>query len=134
MNKIIDGFVKNPSAALGCTPALLDQKIRIEGMGLGSNFQEEDSSWGLSNRVNRCGIPVSPLQSSSFARLASGAFFRNHSCDDFLRDHQIYIFRRQPSTEEFREKLTSNHSFSADPLFEERTVQDRPGYLAVLHF
>ncbi|MDI6755909.1 MAG: hypothetical protein QME78_16140, partial [Thermodesulfobacteriota bacterium] len=47
-----DGFVKSPSAALRFTPALLDQKLRIEGIGRGSNFQEEDSSWGLSNRVN----------------------------------------------------------------------------------
>jgi len=57
------------------TPALLDQKLRIESIGRGFNFQEEDSSWGLSNRVNRCSVPASTLHSSGFARLASGAFY-----------------------------------------------------------
>ena len=72
---MIDGFVKSPSAALRFTPALLDQKLRIEGIGRGSDFQEEDCSWGLSNRVNRCSVPISTLHSSGFARLASGAFY-----------------------------------------------------------
>jgi hypothetical protein len=31
----LDGFVKSPSAALRFTPALLDQKPRIEGLGRG---------------------------------------------------------------------------------------------------
>ena len=67
---MINGFVKSPSAALRFTPALLDQKLRIEGIGGGSDFQEEDSSWGLSHRVNRCSVPTSTLHSSDFARLA----------------------------------------------------------------
>jgi len=71
----LDGFVESPSAALRFTPALLDQKLRIEGIGRGSDFQEEDSSWALSHRVNRCRVPVSTLHSSGFARLASGAFY-----------------------------------------------------------
>jgi hypothetical protein len=29
----LDGFVKSPSAALRFTPALLDQELRIEGIG-----------------------------------------------------------------------------------------------------
>jgi hypothetical protein len=70
-----DGFVKNPSAALRFTPALLDQKLGIEGIGRGSDFQEEDSFWDLSHRVNRCSVPGSTLHSSGFARLASGAFY-----------------------------------------------------------
>ncbi len=62
------------------TPALLDQKLRIEGIGRGSDFGEEDSCWGLSHRVNRCGVPckyaslLSPAR-SGIARLASGAFY-----------------------------------------------------------
>ena len=71
----LDGFVKSPSAALRFTPALLDQKLRIEGIGRGSDFREEDSSWGLSHRVNRCSVPASTLHSSGFARLAYGAFY-----------------------------------------------------------
>jgi len=72
---MIDGFVKSPSAALRFTPALLDQGLRIEGIGRGPDFHEEYPSWGLSNRVNRCSVPVSTLHSSGFARLASGAFY-----------------------------------------------------------
>ena len=70
---MIDGFVKSPSAALRFTPALLDQKLRIESIGRRSDFQEEDSSWGLSNRVNRCGVPCK--YASGFARLAYGPFY-----------------------------------------------------------
>jgi TRAP-type C4-dicarboxylate transport system substrate-binding protein len=47
----------------------------MEGIGGGSDFGEEDSSWGLSNRVNRCSLTASTLYSSGFARLASGSFY-----------------------------------------------------------
>jgi len=86
----LDGFVKSPSAALRFTPALLDQKLRIEGIGRGSNFQEMDSSWGLSNRVNRCGVPC---KYASLLRFCAPCIWNSLLCHpnfDFLRDHQTY--------------------------------------------
>jgi len=84
---IIDGFVKSPSAALRFTPALLDQKPRIEGIGRGSDFQKEDSSWGLSNRVNRCGVPCKYASLLRFCAPCIWNFLLCHPKFDFLRDH-----------------------------------------------
>ena len=87
-----DSFVKSPSAALRFTPALLDSKLRIEGIGRGSDFQEEESSWGQSNGVNRCGVPVSTPPQSRLERDGAPciwSFLRSHRFGDFLRDHQV---------------------------------------------
>jgi hypothetical protein len=84
----IDGLVKSPSAALRFTPALLDQKLRIEGIGRGSDFQEEDSSWGLSHRVNRCGVPCKYASLLSFCAPCIWSFLLCHPNFYFLRDHQ----------------------------------------------
>jgi hypothetical protein len=51
--------------------------------------QGRKSFWRKSNRVIRCGAPVSAPHSSVFARLASGAFYEIIKSDGFVNSTKM---------------------------------------------